>query len=152
LASGFVRRRRAGANAGKLVLLAAERRRGKGREAAPLARRLELVLQNGGSAAARPPTRDSICRQETTTEGKVKKGATIVFKKQSEGATVRVEWMRNKIKGKRNLRYLNEAFDPVSAAYYVRALDLKAGMPLCFDAYSIRHMWRTSAVVKGPET
>lgn len=149
-----------GANAGKLVLLALPSV-GKGKGADLQLRSLAAsnsffskIRRVRGRSTSYVRARDLHPRryEESTTEGKVKKGATIIFKKKSEGATVRVDWMRNKIKGKRNLRYLNEAFDPVSAAYYLRAIELKAGMPLCFDAYSIRSMWRTSGVVKGLET
>jgi len=35
--------------------------------------------------------------------------------------------------------------------YLLRQLPLKAGMPVCFDAYGIRRIWRVWGVVQKPE-
>lgn len=39
-------------------------------------------------------------------------------------------------------RYSHDALDELGAIYYLRSLDLKPGMPLCFDVYAMRHMFR----------
>lgn len=90
--------------------------------------------------------------REDSNEGGVIKSADVVFKRKNEGRLVTVQFQRNKAKGKANLRYLNEAFDPLSAMYYLRTIELKDGMPICFDAYSLRKLWRVSGKVKGIET
>ncbi len=149
-----------GANAGKLVLVALPPV-GKGRSAEYPLRALAAsnsffskIRRVRGRATSYVRAKDLHPRRyrEDTNEGGVVKWAEAVFKKPSEGGIVGVQWQRNKVKGKRNLRYLNEIFDPVSANYYLRTLDLKEGQKVCFDAYAIRHVWRTFGSVKGLET
>ncbi len=50
-----------------------------------------------------------------------------------------------------DLRYGNDAFDPASVIYLLRQLPLKAGLPVCFDVYGIRRVWRLSGKVEGLE-
>ncbi len=90
--------------------------------------------------------------EEASKEGKVTKAATVVFKRPDEGRQLQVEYKRNNAKGKKNFRYLHNAFDPVSSIYYLRTLDFRAGMPVCFDSYAIRKLWRVTGKVKGLET
>jgi hypothetical protein len=45
----------------------------------------------------------------------------------------------------------NDALDVAGAISYLRAMDMKAGTPLCFDAYAMRHMWRVWGKVVGIE-
>ena len=90
--------------------------------------------------------------EEQSQEGKLEKAATVVFKRPNEGGRVEIDYRRNTAKRKYRFDYLHEAFDPVSAVYYLRTLDLKEGMPICFDAYSIRKLWRVTGQVKGLET
>ena len=89
--------------------------------------------------------------EEESNEGGVFKSADVVFRRASEGAVVKVDWKRDREKGVANLRYLNEAFDPVSAAYYLRTLRFEAGQNLCFDSYGIRKLWRVQGKVVGRE-
>lgn len=90
--------------------------------------------------------------EEASQEGKLTKSANVVFKRATEGRQVQIEYKRNNAKGKRNVRYLNDAFDPVSTIYYLRTLDFRDGMPVCFDSYGIRRLWRVTGSVKGVET
>jgi hypothetical protein len=48
-------------------------------------------------------------------------------------------------------RYGHDALDVVGATYYIRSMDLKPGMPLCFDVFAMRHMWRVWGTVEGIE-
>src|SRR5690606_5461551 len=90
--------------------------------------------------------------EEASQEGKLDKAATVVFKRPNEGGRIDIDYRRNTAKRKYRFDYLNEAFDPVSIVYYLRTLDYKPGMPICFDAYSIRKLWRVSGKVVGLET
>lgn len=48
-------------------------------------------------------------------------------------------------------RYGHDALDELGAIYYIRSLDLKPGLPLCFDVYAMRHMFRVWGKVQGLE-
>jgi len=89
--------------------------------------------------------------EEESNEDGVFKSANVVFQRPSEGAVVKVDWTRDRNKGRSNLRYANEAFDPVSAAYYLRTLRFEEGQTLCFDSYGIRKLWRVQGRVVGRE-
>jgi len=45
--------------------------------------------------------------------------------------------------------YAHDALDELGAIYYLRSLDLKPGMSLCFDVYAMRKMFRVWGTV-GP--
>lgn len=90
--------------------------------------------------------------REDSKEGKLTRGADVVFKRPNEGKFVQVDFTRNHIKGNAKLPYLNEAFDPISVVYYLRTLEFSQDMPVCFDTYAIRKLWRVRGKVKGLET
>jgi hypothetical protein len=90
--------------------------------------------------------------REDTNEGGLVRTADVVFGKRDADRKVTVEWTKAKQKGKRTQKYANDAFDPVAAAYYLRAIDLAPGQSLCFDAYGLRYLWRVSGSVQGVET
>lgn len=90
--------------------------------------------------------------EEASQEGALDKAATVVFKRPHEGGRIDIDYRRNTAKRKYRFPYMHEAFDPVSIVYYLRTLDYSPGMPVCFDAYSIRKLWRVSGKVKGLET
>jgi hypothetical protein len=64
---------------------------------------------------------------------------------------VDVEYKVGAQSGKNSLDYAAEALDPAGAIFLLRQLPLKEGMPLCFDAYGIRRMWRVTGSVVGKE-
>jgi len=88
--------------------------------------------------------------REDTFEGADTRSADVAFK--SDTRTVNIGWTRNKVKGRTRLRYASDAFDPISAFYYLRTLQLAKGQAICFDAYALRKVWRVTGVVKGVET
>lgn len=90
-------------------------------------------------------------REDTNEDGLIR-SADVVFGKKADGAKVITEWTKGKQKGQRTQRYLNDVFDPMAAAYYLRALEFTPGQPVCFDAYGLRSLWRVSGTVKGVET
>jgi len=89
--------------------------------------------------------------EEMTEEGGSFRSADVVFKGPGDGKVAQLAWSLDQRKGTRNLRYLNDAFDPVSIAYYLRTLDLEAGQEICFDSYGIRRLWRVKGKVVGLE-
>ncbi len=89
--------------------------------------------------------------EEESNEAGVSRSAAVVFQRPSEGALVKVDWTRESEKGKANLRYSNDAFDPVSAAYFLRMLDFEKGQEICFHSYGIRKLWRVTGKVVGLE-
>lgn len=90
--------------------------------------------------------------REDSNEDGLLRSADVVFGKKAEGAKVTVDWTRAKRKGKRTQKYAHDAFDPVAATYYLRALELAPGQALCFDSYGLRYLWRVFGTVKGVET
>ena len=90
--------------------------------------------------------------EEASTEGAIRKAATVIFKRPDEGRRVEVDYQRNQARRKYRYGFLHQAFDPVSAVYYLRNLEFEKGMPICFDAYAIRKLWRVRGEVKGLET
>lgn len=90
--------------------------------------------------------------QEESNEGGLIRTADVVFGKRDEDRRVTVQWTRDKRKGKRVQRYAHDAFDPIAAAYYLRAIDVAPGQALCFDTYGLRYLWRVFGTVKGIET
>ncbi|HWV38825.1 MAG TPA: DUF3108 domain-containing protein [Vulgatibacter sp.] len=89
--------------------------------------------------------------EEESNEDGVHRSANVVFQRPSEGAVVKVDWRRDEEKGRANLRYANDAFDPVSAAYFLRTVEFEKGQNLCFDSYGIRKLWRVQGEVVGKE-
>lgn len=90
---------------------------------------------------------------EETSEGGVQRSAEVVFQRRDQGGgTVTVDWVRNERKGKERFSFGANAFDSLSAAYYLRSMPLEAGQSLCFDVYAIRKLWRVTGTVKGIET
>lgn len=90
-------------------------------------------------------------REDSNEDGLIR-AADVVFGKRADGAKVTVDWKAGKQQGKRTQRYANDAFDPVAATYYLRAMPLAAGQAVCFDAYGLRYLWRVFGTVKGVET
>lgn len=63
--------------------------------------------------------------------------------------SARVDYVMRGKPGRSNLVYDHEGMDVAGAIYMMRQLPLKEGLPLCFDVYGVRRMWRmTGTVVK----
>lgn len=86
---------------------------------------------------------------EDAVENEVAKYAEVSFRPESR--RVLLDYRIGTRGGKRQFRLAKEAFDPAGAIYLLRQLPLKEGMPLCFDAYGIRTMWRVFGHVVGKE-
>jgi Protein of unknown function (DUF3108) len=64
---------------------------------------------------------------------------------------VKLEYKNGNRGGNWIFDYAREALDPAGAIFLLRQLALKEGMPVCFDAYGIRRMWRVHGKVVGKE-
>ncbi len=64
---------------------------------------------------------------------------------------VKLEYKIGARGGKATYDFATEALDPAGAIFLLRQLPLKEGMPVCFDAYGIRRMWRVRGKVVGKE-
>lgn len=89
---------------------------------------------------------------EETQEGPSQREANVVFANSRGKKNLALEWKRDGNKGKSNFPSANDAFDPVSAAYVLRTIELQEGQDLCFDSYGIRKLWRVAGRVKKVET
>lgn len=55
------------------------------------------------------------------------------------------------VRAEADLPYASEGLDVAGTIYLMRQLPFKEGMPLCFDAYGIRRIWRVWGKVVGRE-
>lgn len=63
--------------------------------------------------------------------------------------SVKVDYVINQKPGHADFTYDKDVLDVAGALYAMRQLPLKEGLPLCFDVYGIRKMWRmTGSVLK----
>ncbi|HEX8435991.1 DUF3108 domain-containing protein [Archangium sp.] len=60
---------------------------------------------------------------------------------------VRVEYVSRGKPGRNDYSYDHEGLDVGGAIYMMRQLPMKEGLPLCFDVYGVRRMWRMTATV-----
>jgi hypothetical protein len=86
---------------------------------------------------------------EDALENEIHRTAEVTFTPGSKQA--RLDFKNNQHRGKRTLSHGNEALDPAGAIFLIRQLPLHENMPLCFDAYAIRTMWRVTGKVVGKE-
>lgn len=88
---------------------------------------------------------------EETREGEIERSATVHFERSKRGMAMNLESKRNGRTSRKRYRHTNDAFDPLSAFYALRAMKLEEGQSICFDAYGIRRHWRVSGTVKARE-
>jgi hypothetical protein len=67
------------------------------------------------------------------------------------GPAVRIEWTDGARRGVNAFVRQPDVLDALSAIYYLRAAELRAGAPLCFDLVGGRKAWRVTASVGAPE-
>jgi hypothetical protein len=86
---------------------------------------------------------------EDSTENDIHRTADVLFtpKDRSVGIAYRI----NNAPGHKTYHYAHDGLDTVGAIYAMRTLPMKEGMPLCFDAYGIRRLWRVWGKVEGKE-
>jgi hypothetical protein len=115
-----------------------------------LARMKGLQSVAAMSWLATRPLRADRYREELV-EGGVHKSNDVHFP--PEGTTeLALEWQSGEKKGKVSFPREGPAFDLLSAAYYLRSVELQPGQELCFDLVAAFRLWRVRAtVVAEPE-
>ncbi|MCY1076561.1 DUF3108 domain-containing protein [Archangium lansingense] len=84
---------------------------------------------------------------EEATENEQHRTVDVAFN--SKDRSVRVDYVQRGKPGRSNYNYEHEGMDVAGAVYMMRQLPLKEGLPICFDVYGVRRMWRmTASVVK----
>lgn len=86
---------------------------------------------------------------EESTENEVHRSADAVFLDGEH--KVRTSSHMNGAPSGRDFRLGPVALDNVGAVYFMRSLPLAKGLPLCFDVFAIRRMWRMSGKVIARE-
>jgi hypothetical protein len=87
--------------------------------------------------------------EESTVEGGMALTADVAFTPAERAA--QLKFSVNGSAGSRRFGYGNEGLDVLGSIYLLRQVPLKAGQPLCFDAYGVRRMWRVFGNVAGKE-
>ena len=67
------------------------------------------------------------------------------------GPAVRIEWTDGRRRGVNAFVRRRHVLDALSAVYYLRAVELRAGAPICFDLVGGRKAWRVAGSVGAPE-
>lgn len=84
---------------------------------------------------------------EDSTENEVRRTVDVSFNAKNHSA--RVDSTLRGTSSRSDLPYEYEGLDAISAIYMMRQLPMKEGMPVCFDVYGVRRMWRlTGSVLK----
>jgi Protein of unknown function (DUF3108) len=82
---------------------------------------------------------------EDATENEVQRKADVAFG--AKDRSVKVDYVIGKRKGNFNYTYDKDGLDVAGAIYLLRQLPMKEGLPLCFDVYGIRRLWRMNGTV-----
>jgi hypothetical protein len=86
---------------------------------------------------------------ERSVENEIPFGADVRFRPKERKA--HLDYSIREAKRKRELRYGNDGLDPVGAIFLLRQIPLKEGMPICFDSYGMRTVWRVHGKVAKRE-
>lgn len=86
---------------------------------------------------------------EDAVENEISKYADVIFKQKEKAVTLAYKYAGRD--GRRSFKLAKDGFDPAGAIFLLRQLPMKEGMPVCFDAYGIRSMWRVSGKIVGKE-
>ncbi len=84
---------------------------------------------------------------ENATENETRRSVDLAF--HAKDRRVRGDYIYNGRKRRLELAFENDGLDVTGAIYMMRQLPMKEGLPLCFDVYGVRRIWRlTGSVVK----
>ena len=67
------------------------------------------------------------------------------------GPAIRIDWTDGERRGVNAFVRQPDVLDALSVVYYLRAAELRAGVPLCFDLVAGRKAWRVSGTVGAME-
>jgi len=82
---------------------------------------------------------------EDATENEARRTVDVAFN--TKDRKVRVDYVSRGKPGHNDYTYDHEGLDVGGAVYMMRQLPMKEGLPLCFDVYGVRRMWRMTATV-----
>ena len=86
---------------------------------------------------------------EDTVENEVPRRIDVIFG--AKDRSIKVDATVGKKLLKNNYTYDKDVLDVAGALYAIRQLPLKEGLPVCFDVYGTRRMWRLSGTVGARE-
>jgi hypothetical protein len=86
---------------------------------------------------------------EDAVENEVKKTADVTFR--AKDHQVKLNFTIGPASGSGEFRYANEGLDVAGAVYLMRNLPMKQDLPICFDVYGIRKLWRVSGKIVAKE-
>lgn len=92
-----------------------------------------------------PKTLRSARYTEDATENEVRRTVEVAFNPNRR--SVRVDYTFKGKPGRNDIAYEHDGLDVAGAIYILRQLPLKEGLPVCFDVYGVRRMWRMSGTV-----
>jgi hypothetical protein len=101
-----------------------------------------------GTSYLHPRTLRPFRYYEDSVENDVPKTADVTFGK---NRLAQLQFRVGSRAGKTELRHGNEGLDVAGAIFLFRQLHFKEGMPLCFDVYGIRRIWRVFGKVEKRE-
>ncbi len=82
---------------------------------------------------------------EDATENESRRTVDVAFN--TKERKVRVDYVAKGKPGHFDYTYEHEGLDVGGAIYMMRQLPMKEGLPVCFDVYGVRRMWRMTATV-----
>jgi hypothetical protein len=82
---------------------------------------------------------------EDATENESRRTVEVAFN--TKDRKVRVDYVTKGKPGHNDYTYEHEGLDVGGAIYMMRQLPMKEGLPVCFDVYGVRRMWRMTATV-----
>ncbi len=86
---------------------------------------------------------------EDSLENETRRTADVSFR--SKERVAKIAYTVNGSKGNLQFPYGNDGLDLAGAVYLMRQLPLRQDMPMCFDVYGIRRIWRVSGKVVARE-
>jgi hypothetical protein len=82
---------------------------------------------------------------EDATENETRRKVNVAFEHKER--SVKGDYVIGKKSGRLNFTYDKDGLDVAGAIYLMRQLPMKEGLPVCFDVYGIRRLWRMSGTV-----
>jgi hypothetical protein len=106
-------------------------------------------VNGSGTSYVSPKTLHPSRYFEDATENEIHRVAEVLFRPREKRLH-----LKSTINGTTNewdMGWATDGLDVAGTIYLLRQLPLKEGLPICFDAYGIRRMWRTWGKVVGRE-
>ena len=98
-----------------------------------------------GTSYLHPKTLRPSRYTENATENEVQRKVEVAFG--AKDRSVKVDYVMGQKSGHFDYTYDKDGLDVAGAIYLMRQLPMKEGLPVCFDVYGIRRLWRMNATV-----